>query len=147
MKKFFLALSLSLAVVLTTAAHPATGENPRAEQAFKKMFAGASHVNWSETNEDLLKVSFVWGDHRTIAFFDKDAQLVGSIRGLFFKELPLSVTKSVTDNFNNPVVLQANEVFNEEGVNYILVIENKGKKYNVRLNTHGQILKKERIKK
>lgn len=147
MKKFFLALSVSLAVVLTAAAHPGTSENPRAEQAFKKMFAGASHVSWSEVKEGFLKVSFVWGDHRTIAFFDKNAHFVGSIRGLFFKELPLSVAKSVTDHFNNPVVIEVNEIFNEDGINYALVIESKNKKYNVRLSSLGHVLNKERIKK
>ena len=86
MKKIFLVLSLSLAVVLTTAARPATKEDPRAEQAFSKLFAGASHVKWEETKEGLTKVSFVWGDHRTIAYFDAKAELVGTIRGLFFKK-------------------------------------------------------------
>lgn len=106
MKKFFLVLSLSLAVVLTTAAHPVTKENPKVEKAFQKMFAGASHVNWSEVKEGFLKVSFVWGGHQAVAFFDKNAYLIGTIRGLFFNELPLSVTKSVTDNFNAPIVLE-----------------------------------------
>jgi hypothetical protein len=147
MKKFFLALSLSLAVVLTTAAHPVTNENPRAEQAFQKMFAGASHVSWSEAEEGFLKVSFVWGDHRTIAYFDKNAQLIGSIRGLFFRELHLLVTKSVTENFNSPVVLEVNEIFNDEGVHYTVLIEQENKNYKIRLNSLGHVLKKERIKK
>ncbi len=55
------------------------------------MFAGASHVKWSEIKEGFLKVSFVWGGHRAVAFFDTDAQLIGTIRGLFFNQLPLSV--------------------------------------------------------
>ena len=147
MKKFFLVLSLSLAVVLTTAAHPVAKENPRAEKAFQKMFAGASHVNWSEVKEGFLKVSFVWGGHQVVAFFDRDAQLVGTIRGLFFKELPLSVTKAVTERFSNPVVLEVNEICNEEGIRYALVLEHKDKKYNVSLNSFGDVVSKERIKK
>jgi len=147
MKKFFLVLSLSLAVVLTTGARPTTKEEPLAEQAFKKMFAGASHINWEKTKEGFNKVSFVWGDHRTIAFFDAKAELVGTIRGLFFKELPLSVAKAVTDHVKDPVVLEVNEIFNSEGVNYTLVIEQKNKKYRIRLNSLGYILEKEKIKK
>ena len=147
MKKFFLILSLFFAVVLTTAAHPVTKEDPRAEQAFNKMFAGASHVNWEKTKEGFTKVSFVWGDHRAIAFFDAKAELVGTIRGLLFKELPLSVAKAVTDHIKNPVVLEVNEIYNADGVNYMLVVEQKSKKYNIRLNSLGYILKKEKIKK
>ena len=70
MKKFFLAVSLSLAVVLTTAAHPVSNENPLVEKAFQKMFAGASNVNWGKVNDGLLKASFVWGGHQTIAIFE-----------------------------------------------------------------------------
>ena len=147
MKKFFLALSLSLAVALTTAAHPVEKENPRVEKEFQKMFAGASHVNWSEVNEGLLKVSFVWGGHQSIAVFDRNAQLIGTIRGLFFKDLPLSVTKAVTERFNNPVVLEVNEIFNEEGIRYALVLEHKNRKYNVSLDSRGDVVEKERIKK
>lgn len=147
MKKIFLVLSLSLAVVLTTAASPATKEDPRAKQAFSKMFAGASHVKWEKTKEGFTQVSFVWGDHRTIAFFDAKAELIGTIRGLFFKELPLSVARAVNDHAKNPVVLEVNEIYNTEGVNYKLVIEQNNKKYNIRLNSLGYILEKERIKK
>src|SRR5687767_14718993 len=147
MKKIFLVLSLSLAVVLTTAARPATKEDPRAEQAFSKMFTGASHVKWEKTKEGFTKVSFVWGDHRTIAYFDAKAELVGTIRGLFFKELPLSVAKAVNAHGKNPVVLEINEIYNAEGINYTLVIEQKNKKYNIRMNSLGYILEKEKIKK
>ena len=128
MKKFFLVLSLSLAVVLTTAAHPAEKENPRVEKAFQKMFAGASHVNWSEVKEGCLKVSFVWGGHQSAAICERNGQLRGTVRGLFFKELPLSVTKAVTERFNNPVGLEVTEIFNEEGVRYVLVLEHTNKK-------------------
>jgi len=147
MKKFFLALSLSLAVVLTTAAHPVVAENPLAEKAFQKMFAGASHVNWSEVKEGFLKVSFVWGGHQAVAFFDKNAHLIGTVRGLFFNELPLSVTKSVTDNFGTAPVLEVNEIFNEEGIRYRVIIEYKNKKHEIRLNGHGHILDRMTVKK
>lgn len=147
MKKFLLVLSLSFAVVLTTAARPAEKEDPRAQQAFRKLFAGASHVNWETTKEGFDKVSFVWGDRRAIAFFDQKSELVGTIRGLFFRELPLSVTKAVTDNMKEPVVLEVNEIYNADGVHYTLVVEQKSKKYNLRVNGLGYILQKERIKK
>ena len=147
MKKVFLALSLSLAVALTTSAHPVEKENPRVEKAFQKMFAGASHVNWAQVKEGLLKVSFVWGGHQSIAVFDTNAQLIGTIRGLFFRDLPLPVAKAVTEQFNNPVALEVNEIFNEEGLRYAVVLEDKNKKYNVSLDSRGNVVEKERIKK
>ena len=147
MKKFFLLFSLSAAIVLATAANPLPNADPRAERAFNKMFAGASHINWEKTKEGINKVSFVWGDRRAIAFFDEKAELIGTIRGLFFKELPLSVAKGVSDNLENPVILEVNEIYNTEGISYTLMIEEKSKKYSIRLNSLGYILEKERVKK
>ena len=147
MKKFFLAVSLSLAVVLTTAAHPVSNENPLVEKAFQKMFAGASNVNWGKVNDGLLKASFVWGGHQTIAIFEKNGELIGTIRGLFFKELPLSVTKSVREHFSNPIVLEVNEIFTQAGIRYALVVEHKEQKYKVDVDSHGFILEKEKYKK
>lgn len=147
MKKFLLLLSLSAATVLTTAANPVINGDPRAERAFNKMFAGASHINWEKTKEGINKVSFVWGDRRAIAFFDEKAELIGTIRGLFFKELPLSVAKAVSDNLENPVILEINEIYNTEGISYTLMVEEKNKKYSMRLNSLGYILEKERVKK
>jgi hypothetical protein len=147
MKKFLLVLSLSFAVVLTTAANPAPVDNPRAEKAFQKMFADASHVTWSEVKGGLFRVSFVWGGHQSVAFFDKDAHLIGTVRGLFFNELPLSVTKSVTENFSGATILEVNEIFNEEGIQYRVVMEYKNKKNDVRLNGTGDVLDRKTEKK
>jgi len=147
MKKIFLVLSLSLAVVLTASARPATKNDPDVERVFNQLFAGASNVAWSKIEGGFQKASFIWGDHQTIAFFDSDAKVVGSIRGLFFNQLPLSVIMSVNGSFKDHIVLEVREITNEEGVNYTLLIEYKNKKYKIRMDSLGDLLEKQKVKK
>ena len=147
MKKTFLVLSLFLAVILTTSAKPITKEDPRVEQEFKKQFAGATNVKWSRIEGGYLSASFTWADRQTIAYFNSDAELVGCIRGLLFNQLPLSVMRSVEGHFQNPVVIEIREITNDEGVNYTIVLEYKNKTYKIRLNSLGDLLEKEKVKK
>lgn len=147
MKQFFLVITLSLAVVFTTAAHPAPAEEPSVEKVFRQLFAGASNVSWSKEEGSLLKASFLWGDHHTIAYFDSNGNLLGSIRGLFFAQLPLSVIRSVNSKFGDHIVIEVREISNETGVSYTLMTEYKDKKYKLRLDSLGGVIEKEKIKK
>jgi hypothetical protein len=147
MKKNFLLLPLLLAVTgLTAFARLNDKVDPRAEQAFKNEFAGAANVVWAKEG-NFLKVSFTWADHQAVAYFNSDAEFAGCIRGLFFNQLPLTVIRSVERNFKNAILLEIMEITNDEGVNYRLIIENKNRKYKIRLNSPGDILENQKIKK
>jgi hypothetical protein len=147
MKKSFLILSFLLVVTsLTTFAHLNHEVDPRAEQAFKREFAGAANVLWGKTG-DFLKASFLWADHQAVAYFNADGELVGCIRGLFFNQLPLTVIRSVQRNYTNAAILETMEISNETDVSYKLIMEYKNKKYEVSLNSFGDILDNKKLKK
>ena len=147
MKKFVLLLPLLLAVIsVTSFARNTPDGDPRAEKAFNKYFVGAANVKWSE-EEGFIKVTFTWVDHRTIAYFNLNGELAGSIRNLFFNQLPLSVMRSVQQNFKNPVVVEITEISNEEGIYYGLTVEDENKKFKTRMNSIGEILEKTKMKK
>lgn len=147
MKQFFLAITLIATVALSAAARPVSTEEPSVEKAFRQLFSGASNVSWSKEEGRLLKASFLWGDHHTIAYFDSNGKLLGSIRGLFFNQLPLTVIRSVNSNFEGHIILEVREISNDEGINYSLVTEHKDKKYRLRLDSLGGVIEKEKIKK
>ena len=147
MKKFFLLLPLLMAVtVLTSFSRSTTNNDPRAEEAFKKEFAGASNVKWYKEEGGYVSVSFTWADNRTIAYFNSDGQLAGCIRGLNFNQLPLTVMRSIDLQFNNSIILEIREITNNDGINYTISLEYKNKKYKTRLNSAGELLEKEKIK-
>jgi len=147
MKKIILSLSLTLTVTVTAllAAPPAPVPGPGAEESFKKEFAGAESVKWSEEN-GIQVASFVLGGHRTEAYFSSDGELLGSIRDLFYDQLPLAVMKAVDGKFPECDIENLREVANSDGVTYRMRIELKGKKYDLVLDTSGNYIEKKQLK-
>ena len=148
MKKSLLLLPLLVATTIMTASAADPGKKElQTERAFQKQFSGAQNVVWSKADDGLQQVAFVWGGLRTIAFFSPDAELVGSIRNVFFSHVPLAVIRSVENNFSSPVVVEVVEITNQEGTSYSLLLEEKNKKYRVRINSYGDVVLKEKVKK
>jgi len=147
MKKFFLLLPIILALIsLTSFGRTELPVNPLAEESFNKYFAGAANVTWSEES-GYLKVTFTWAEHRTVAYFNLKGELAGSVRNLFYNQLPLAVVRSLQESFNNPVVLEIREIANDEGIYYGMTVEEGKKKFKIRVNSLGDMLEKTKIKK
>lgn len=146
MKKFFLAAILFTAGVVSAFANP-VGKDPKAEQLFSRQFAGAQNITWSRTEEGVLKVNFVWGGHSSVAYFNEQSELIASARNMFFDQLPMAVVRSVETKFKSPVVTEVRELSTDEGTSYSLVLEEGTKKFKVKLNSAGEILSKDRVKK
>ncbi len=147
MKKSLLLLSFMLLGITTiTFARTLNINDPRAEQEFEKQFAGASDVRWTKETGGYLSVSFTWAGHRTVAYFNSDGHLEGSIRGLYFNQLPLAVMRSFNNDFQHSVILEIREISNADGVRYIILFEQNNKKYKTRYNNFGDLLEKEKIK-
>jgi hypothetical protein len=147
MKKTFI-LTLMLAVSgMSIFASPATGENPQAESAFKKQFAGAANVKWETVEGGFLQASFTWADHRTIAYFSPEAEFLGSVRNLFFSQLPLAVMRTIDREYGSQSVIEIREIMNSEGTHYSVVLDQKDKRYKLKVNAAGDITEKEKVKK
>jgi len=147
MKKIFLAVAFLTATVISSFANPIEKADPRAEAVFNRQFAGAQNVLWSRIQEGLLKVNFVWGGQSAVVYFNDNAEIVGAVRSLFYDQLPLAVIRTVESKYQSPVVIEVREISNEEGTKYALVLEEKTKRYNVRLNSMGEVLSSEKVKK
>lgn len=148
MKKSFLTLTVILTVIsITTFAGTTHNADPRAEKAFQQQFAGASNVKWSKVENGYLQAVFTWANHRTIAYFSPDAEFVGSVRNLLFNQLPLSVMRTIDSHFKDDVVIEIKEITNDDGTHYDLIVEQKGKKYDVKINNAGEITEKVKVKK
>jgi hypothetical protein len=147
MKKIIVSLSMLLTIgVGTVAAAPVTTPDPRVERIFQKEFAGAENVKWSE-QDDFISALFLLNGHRIQAWFKKEGELVGSIRGLSYSQLPLLVLRSLQSRFEEAVVIEIREVTNTEGTNYKIVLENKDKKYKVSIRPDGTIEETQKMKK
>ncbi len=143
MKRITILLPVLLAVSLMSFAAPHTGEEDRAKLNFARQFAGVENVKWSQVDRNYQKASFLWGGHRTEAYFDKDGRFVGAIRGLFYQQLPLAVAGTVDRKYENRVILSVREISNAEGTSYSVLMDWKGKRYNVKLQPDGAVLSAE----
>jgi hypothetical protein len=145
-KKIVLSLSLLLTVAIASAAPPDPDPNEEVKTAFKKEFPGAQILSWSDVGE-LVKATFLFAGYRSEAYFSPEGELQGSIRNIFFSQVPLAVSKSVADRYTNAEVLEVSEITNGNGTRYLLRMETKTRKYKVQMDAGGNILHTERQKK
>lgn len=147
MKKIFLSLSLMMTVVTSTVfANEVTEPSPGLQETFKQEFPGAQNVSWSY-QEGYQKATFILGGRRSLAFFDSNNELAGSVRDLFYDQLPLTVMKAADKKFPEADFTEVREINNADGTTYMLTAELNSKKYKVKISSSGSILEVERINK
>ncbi len=148
MKKLFVSLSLLLTVIManTAFAGESINVNDQVQSAFKKEFPGADLIQWNSKGEFYTATFMLWG-HRTEAYFTEDGQLQGSVRSLFYNQLPLVVTTSIDKRFAAAEIMGVNEINNAEGTTYSVLLESNDKKYHVKATASGGITEIRKMKK
>ena len=146
MKKIILSLSLLLTVAAGTAfAGAGTEPSPGLQETFKQEFPGAQNVSWSY-QEGYQKVTFILGGRRSLAFFDSNNELAGSVRDLFYDQLPLTVMKAADKKFPEAGFTEVREINNADGTIYMMTAELNNKKYKLKISSSGSITEVEKVK-
>ena len=135
-------MAIGLTPVLAT---DETGAGKKAKESFEKEFVGARFVEWSR-EEDYLKVVFVFREHRLQAYYNSEGVLEGFARAVLFKELPLAVKLSLGKRCASADLNNILEITNTEGTSYRVTAEMENKRYRVKANPNGTILKTHSIK-
>src|SRR5215831_7134388 len=146
MKNLIVAVTTLIATAVTPTLAHASDIDPRAERVFAKQFAGAQYVKWNTMEDGYLRVTFVLNGIGAESFFNEDGELLGTVRNLFYNQLPLLVMQSVDSKFAGSSILEVKEITNDDGTNYKVILENNGKKYTLKLNSLGQITDSEKQK-
>jgi hypothetical protein len=105
---------------------------------FKKEFPAAQQVSWS-TQAEFEKAVFVMAGRRVGAYFTREGQLEGSVRDIFYDQLPLTVMTAVERRFDQPTILEVREINNGEGTHYKIRLETPKKKIRLRVSPDGII--------
>jgi hypothetical protein len=145
MKKIFVSLSILLTAA-TAFAHTTTLPDPGVEEVFKKEFAGAQHVTWSQ-QDDYQKATFILGGYRVVAYFNEENEFAGCIRNILYDQLPLIVTKTVDKKYPGADLLEISEITNGDGTAYLLRVQTNNKKLKVKITSDGNITEIEKLKK
>jgi hypothetical protein len=147
MKKLFVSLALLFSVAGPGAY--AAKDDPVTKEilaSFKKEFPGINAITWAEIN-GYVRATFMLGGQRTEAYFSDDGYFHGSVRHLFFNQLPLAAMKAVDMDYPNAAIAEVYEITNAEGTRYRVQLEYNGKKYRIKVNANGEISETEKIKK
>jgi hypothetical protein len=139
MKKMILSLSLLVTAGLSAVyANEDPGPDQEVLELFKKEFSSAQNVSWSRQG-DYDKATFVLAGRRAIAYFNPEGELEGSVRDLFYDQLPLTVMTAVDKRFADAEIIDVREINNAEGTHYKIRLKAKTKKYSVKVNSSGSI--------
>lgn len=147
MKKLFFALSMILTIGLS--AKPLNEEkkvDPRILSAFQKEFWFAKDANWDIIN-DLTRVKFSLNDQGFVAWYNDDAELICTARTVLYMQLPLSVIKSLEENYKDAELSEITEVTKNNTTTYYLKAEEKNKKYLLEATPSGNITRLQKMKK
>jgi hypothetical protein len=146
MKKIIFSISMFLTAGLSAVF---ASEDPQPDQQvldlFKKEFTSAQNVTW-EKQDEYDKAIFMLAGSRAIAYFNAAGQLEGSVRDLFFNQLPLAVMTAVDKRFINAEYYEVREVTNATGTSYRLKLELNNKKYKIKVDASGNIDEVEKLR-
>ena len=147
MKKICLSLSFMLAIAFTSiAANDPAEISKEVQAAFKKEFPGSEVLNWNTVGE-FSRATFLLGGNRIDAYFSEDGHLQGSVRTLFFSQLPLATMTAVDKRYPAADVIEVYEITNDEGTAYRITLESQEKRLRVKVDANGNITQSEKMKK
>lgn len=146
MKKLLVSFSLVLTAGLTSAFTQGINNDPGIEKLFAREFADAENVKWVKLDDGYKKASFTLAGTGVEAYFSPKPELLGTVRNIFFSQVPLVVMQAINKQFANALVLEVTEVTNGGGTSYKITLEEKTKKYNLRLSSFGEITELRKIK-
>ncbi len=146
MKNLIVTFAVVMSMGLTSSFAAVSTSDPVIETNFARQFTGAEDVKWTSIEHGMKKVSFTLGGTRTEAYYNVDGELLGTLRNLFYSQLPLSVMQTINNKFDGGVVIEILEITNNEGTSYRVILEQKDKKYKIRVNSVGEITEQEKMK-
>ena len=145
MKKTIIIFSLLLTTCLSEVfANEKVSPDKMTLDGFKKEFIAAQCVTW-EKQGDFDKATFLLSGHRVIAWFNTTGQLEGSIRDIFFDQLPLYVMTAVDKRFADADIYSVREITKNELTSYSITLEAKNKKYTIKVGSSGTIDEVEKV--
>lgn len=147
MKRICLSWSFMLAIaVATAAANDPVLISKEVQAAFKKEFPKSEVLSWNTVGE-LSRATFLLDGHRTDAYFSEDGLLQGTVRSLFFNQLPLAAITAVEKRYTAADVIEVYEITNLEGTAYRITLDSQEKRFRIKIDANGNITQSDKLKK
>jgi len=140
MKQIILSMCVMLTVSFTSLfANSDDDPNTKTEQRFKIAFPGAEGVKWSQEGK-YIKAVFLFYGRGTQALFSADGELLGSVRNIFYADLPVRVMIAIRKRYDNAIPFGMTEVNRLDGTHYRFSIDKENKRLEISISPDGSFI-------
>lgn len=145
MKKILISAAVLLLMNAGFAMNP-PDVNEKILDAFKKTFNQPQNLRWFE-NENTFEARFNIDGIRTVAWYNKNGDLLLTHRYYEDNKLPPFVLTSIREQLPAYSILGVTEISNKEGVNYYITLESDKKWMKIKADVYGDYVVYEKFKK
>lgn len=145
MKKIFSALSFLLMAGIMAFANDEKKIDPKVIAAFQKEFSFAENAKW-ELKGGLAQVNFSMNDQGFVAWYNDEAELLSTARNLLYMQLPLSVIRTLEQEYADADLSGFTEITRSGETYYRFHAERKNKKFEMKAMPSGNVTVVKRVK-
>lgn len=127
MKPLFLFLFTFYTLVASSTPNNDEKVSPVVVASFRKVFANASEVNWTET-ESFYKAQFQLNQQYVAAFFSKSGEILGISKNISSAQLPVILQTGLKAVLQQGWIIELFEFSNDNNVTYYMTVENTNEK-------------------
>ncbi|HTE09596.1 MAG TPA: hypothetical protein VK645_01480 [Chitinophagaceae bacterium] len=124
MKKIFLSLTLSAALLSSAFTYAANNEpNYKVKQAFTNEFTQVKNVEWIIMDkEGVYQAKFIFNNETLQAFFTEEGEFLGTTRQVLKSQLPISVASGLEKQYGGARVISIFEYSKKDGLDYYFTL-------------------------
>lgn len=112
--------------------------NEKVLNAFNKTFPNVENVIWSE-NVHTYEVNFKQNEMMSRVTYDKEGNIVKTLRYYYEDQLPIMVLSKVKQRFSNKKIFGVTEESSEEGTFYHIILEDQKSWLDITSDPSGSI--------
>lgn len=144
-KQIIIGLFLLIAGISNTFANGEENVNAQVINSFKKDFANAQNVQWSN-GKDFVKATFTLNEHVVYAYYSDKGDLLGVTRNIVSGQLPMNLMAEVKKSYGQYWIADLFEMAANNETTYYITLENADQKLVLKSNgTNGwEVFKKEK---
>jgi hypothetical protein len=129
-----------LAAIVFASSFTAMADDPSEKvlDAFNKTFPNVKEVAWTES-EHSYEVKFKQNEILSRITYDKEGNILKTLRYYYEQELPLLVLSKVKRKFSDQKIFGVTEEASDEGTFYHIVLEDEKHWINITADSYGSI--------
>ena len=112
--------------------------NQKVLEAFNKTFPNVKDIAWTE-NEHSYEVKFKQNEILSKITYDKDGNIMKTLRYYYEQNLPLLVLSKVKSKFSDKKIYGVTEESSDEGTYYHIILEDEKHWINITADSYGGI--------